>query len=74
MILTEDQTFLDLLRVMGRVYRTIDILQTDKLRINDRGSLVSPDVTLERDHISADAGVTLYPPGGNNPSRASSNC
>ncbi len=57
MILTEDQTFLDLLRVMGRVYRTIDILQTDKLRINDRGSLVTPDVTFERDHITADAGV-----------------
>ena len=58
MILTEDQSFLDLLRVIGRVYRTLDILQTDKLRINDRGSLVTPDVTLQRDHIAADAGVT----------------
>src|SRR5580765_609104 len=57
MILTEDQTFLDLLRVMGRVYRTLDILQTDKLRVNDRGSLVTPDVTLERDHITAETGV-----------------
>ena len=57
MILTEDQSFLDLLRVIGRVYRTFDILQTDKLRINDRGSMVTPDVTLERDHIAVDAGV-----------------
>ena len=64
MILTEDQTFLDLLRVIGRVYRTFDILQTDKLRINDRGSLVSPDVTLSRNHISAACGRELYPPGG----------
>jgi Concanavalin A-like lectin/glucanases superfamily/Putative phage tail protein len=57
MILTEDQTFLDLLRNIGRVYRTFDILQTDKLRINDRGAVVMPDVTLERDHISAESGV-----------------
>lgn len=57
MILTEDQTFLNLLQVIARVYRTFDILQTDKLRISDRGSVVTPDVTLQRDHISADAGV-----------------
>jgi Concanavalin A-like lectin/glucanases superfamily/Putative phage tail protein len=57
MILTEDQSFLDLLRTTGRVYRTLDILQTDKLRINDRGSIVVPDLTLHRDHISADGGV-----------------
>jgi hypothetical protein len=57
MILTEDQTFLELLRVTARVYRTLDILQTDKLRVSDRGATVSPDVVLHRDHISADSGV-----------------
>jgi hypothetical protein len=57
MILTEDQSFLELLRITARVYRTLDILQTDKLRVNDRGSTVTPDVTLHRDHISADGGV-----------------
>ena len=55
MILTEDQTFLDLLQITARVYRTLDILQTDMLRVNDRGSTVTPDVMLHRDHISADA-------------------
>ena len=52
MILTEDQSFLDLLRVTARVYRTLDILQTDKLRINDRGSIVTPDViAASRQHL-----------------------
>jgi len=57
MILTEDRSFLDLLRTTASVYRTLDILQTDKLRVRDRGSTVTPDVTLHRDHISADSGV-----------------
>ena len=57
MILTEDQSFLELLRVTAQVYRTLDILQTDKLRVSDRGSVVTPDVVLHRDHISADSGV-----------------
>ena len=42
MILTEDQSFLDLLQVTARIYRTLDILQTDMLRVNDRGSTSRP--------------------------------
>ena len=58
MILSEDQSFISMLQNVSRVYRTLDIIQTDKLRVNDRGSTVTPDITLDRDRIVAEAGVT----------------
>lgn len=57
MILTEDQTFLNMLRVITRFYRSIDIVQTDKLRLKDRGASITPDVVLSRDHV-AGSGIT----------------
>lgn len=46
-IITEDIDFLSLIQKFGRYYPTWDILQTDKLRIVDRGSDVNPDITLD---------------------------
>jgi len=59
MILTEDQSFLNLLQVVSRIYRTLDILQTDKLRVNDRGATVTPDLALHRDHL-VETGINYY--------------
>lgn len=54
MIVAEDTSFLDLVRNLNRVYRSWDILQTDKLRVVDRGSNVTPDIVFDRSRIIAD--------------------
>lgn len=46
-IITEDIDFLSLIQRFGRFYPTWDILQTDKLRISDRGADMTPDITLD---------------------------
>jgi hypothetical protein len=56
-ILTENISFLDLLRNVTRVYRTADIVQTDKLRLVDRGSNVTPDFVVGRDDVASDQSV-----------------
>jgi hypothetical protein len=55
MILTEDQSFVTLLQNTSRLYRTLDIVQRDRLYVIDRGATVAPDLTLTRDHIVEDS-------------------
>lgn len=50
-ICAEDESLVDLLRKFSRAYRAWDVLQTDKLRVKDRGSNVSPDIVLDRSRI-----------------------
>lgn len=51
LIITEQTEFLDLIQRFGRFYGSWDILQTDKLRIVDRGNTVTPDVVLNRESL-----------------------
>ena len=48
MIFAQDAEFLATIQQFGRFYRIWDILQTDKLRIVDRGAVVTADITLDR--------------------------
>lgn len=57
-IITQDVTFLQLIQQFGRFYPQWDILQTDKLRIVDRGPNVLPDLTLNATRLMGDIGVT----------------
>lgn len=54
MIIAEDNSLLDILQEHGRVFRNLDITQTDKLRVIDRGPLTTPDITLNLDRIVND--------------------
>lgn len=54
MIVAEDTSFLELVQNLNRIYRSWDILQTDKLRVVDRGSNVTPDIVFDRTRIVAD--------------------
>lgn len=51
MIVAENNSLLDLLQDINRIYRNIDILQTDKLKVVDRGPLTTPDITLNLDRV-----------------------
>jgi hypothetical protein len=50
-ISAENTDFLGLLRQFGKFYPTWDILQTDKLRLSDRGSIVAPDLVLDTSNL-----------------------
>lgn len=50
-IVAEDKSFLEILRDFNSVYRAWNIVQTDKLRVIDRGADVSVDLILDRNHI-----------------------
>jgi hypothetical protein len=50
-IIAEDKSFLELLREFNQVYRSWDIVQTDKLRVIDRGSDVTPNIVLTGSNI-----------------------
>lgn len=54
LIISSDIDFLSLIQNFGRFYRTWDILQTDKLRIVDRGSVVTADIGLNRGRLIGD--------------------
>lgn len=49
-LIKDNFTVVDLCRSVTRIYRNIDLLQSDKLRIKDRGN-VSPDFIFDRDSI-----------------------
>ncbi|WP_439399094.1 LamG domain-containing protein [Bradyrhizobium sp. PMVTL-01] len=51
-IITQDTEFLQLVQQFKRFYPNWDILQTDKLRIVDRGSTTSADINLDIDRLS----------------------
>lgn len=48
LIIAQDAEFLSTIQQFGRFYRNWNILQTDKLRIVDRGAAVSADIALDR--------------------------
>lgn len=48
LIITQQTEFLQLIQEFGRFYPTWNILQTDKLRIKDRGANVTADITLDK--------------------------
>ncbi len=62
MIFTEQAEFLATIQQFGRFYPTWDILQTDKLRIIDRGATVSADITLNTERLMGDIAVTRQGP------------
>jgi hypothetical protein len=47
LIIAQDAEFLSLIQQFGRFYPTWNILQTDKLRIVDRGATVTADIILD---------------------------
>lgn len=52
MIFAADADFLSTIQQFGRFYQNWDILQTDKLRIVDRGAQVTADINLNRSRMS----------------------
>jgi hypothetical protein len=58
MIFAQDAEFLATIQQFGRFYPTWDILQTDKLRIVDRGSNVTPDITLDSTRLTGLVPIT----------------
>lgn len=54
LIIAQDTQFLQLIQDFGRFYPTWDILQTDKLRIVDRGYTVTADITLDATRLMGD--------------------
>lgn len=52
MIFAADAEFLATIQQFGRFYQSWDILQTDKLRIVDRGAQVTADINLNRSRMS----------------------
>ncbi len=57
-IIAQDVDFLTLIQEFGRFYPTWNILQTDKLRIVDRGSDVTADIVLNRQTLMGDLVVS----------------
>ncbi|MEZ0060918.1 hypothetical protein ABIF26_006461 [Bradyrhizobium elkanii] len=58
MIFADDAEFLATLQLFGRFYPNWDILQTDKLRLVDRGSEVRADIILDKSRITEKAVVS----------------
>jgi len=54
LVIVADVQFLQLIQQFGRFYPTWDILQTDKLRIVDRGSAVTADIVLDDTRLMGD--------------------
>jgi hypothetical protein len=62
LIIAQDTEFLQLIQQFGRFYPTWDILQTDKLRIVDRGSNVTADIILNQTRLMDKVLVTRQGP------------
>lgn len=58
LIITQDSQFLQLIQQAARFYPNWDILQTDKLRIVDRGSTVTADIALDATRLTGAVTVT----------------
>lgn len=52
-LIKENFTVIQVCQQVTRDYRNIDLLQSDKLRVKDRGSNVIPDFVFDRDSIIA---------------------
>jgi len=53
-LIKDNFTIIDLCRNVTGEYRNIDLLISDKIRVKDRGSNVTPNFLLDRDSIIAD--------------------
>jgi hypothetical protein len=51
LLIAQDAEFLATIQQFGRFYPKWDILQTDKLRIVDRGATVTADITLDKTRL-----------------------
>ncbi len=61
-IITQDTEFLSLIQQYGRFYQNWDILQTDKLRIVDRGDTVTPDIVLDKSNLMGQVTIARAKP------------
>jgi Putative phage tail protein len=52
-ILADDWTMIQLCQYVSRMYRNLDLLQSDKIYIKDHGALVTPDFRFDRNRIIA---------------------
>ena len=52
LIIAQDADFLSTIQQFGRFYQSWDILQTDKLRIVDRGAAVTADINLDKTRLT----------------------
>lgn len=57
-ILAQNFTVIQICQSITNYYRNLHLLQSDKLRIKDHGSNVSPDFTFTRDTITGAVGIT----------------
>ncbi len=62
LIIAQPAEFLATIQQFGRFYQNWDIIQTDKLRIVDRGSTVTPDVTLDTSTLAGSISLTRVEP------------
>lgn len=58
LIIASSSEFLPLIQQFGRFYNNWDILQTDKLRIVDRGSNVTADISLDTTRLKGKIAVS----------------
>jgi Putative phage tail protein len=52
-LLADDWTMIQLAQYISKMYRNLDLLQSDKIYIKDHGALVTPDFRFDRDRIIA---------------------
>ncbi len=57
LIIVQPTEFLDLIQQFGRFYSQWDILQTDKLRVVDRSSVLTADIQLDRTTLTGSVSV-----------------
>lgn len=64
LIIAQDTEFLSLIQQFGRFYPRWDILQTDKLRIIDRGATVTADILLDKTRLMDSVTIARQGPDG----------
>lgn len=62
LIIAQDAEFLATIQQFGRFYPSWDILQTDKLRIVDRGADLTADITLDKSVLMGNVVITRQEP------------
>ena len=62
LIFAEPAEFLGTMQQFGRFYRSWDLLQTDKLRIVDRGATVTADIVLDKTRLIGQVEISRQEP------------
>lgn len=62
LITSDNVSIVELCRNISRIYRNLDLLQTDKLRLINHGATVDPDLVLTTDHVVSDINITRQEP------------